>query len=197
MSLILNPAGYARYAALALLLAAGCESTPDKGAPPPAPRPPAASASAASPPRSAAPATSQSADGPPPLSNAELAGTWLGTYDAKKGEVLLPPSVKDKTHASDDGKVMTGPGKVEIVISRSGEVKGTASGALGDATLTGQLGDDGKLGVSWWPDDPRSPNAMSGTLIGLVKDSVIHAKIRAAGPNATLARESPIDLKKK
>jgi hypothetical protein len=197
MSLILNPAGYAPGVVLALLLAAGCESTPDKSAPPPPSHPPAASASAASPSKSAAPAASESVGTPPPLSNAELAGTWQGTYDAKKGAVGLPPSVKDKTRGGDEGKEIIGPGKVEIVISRAGEVKGTASGALGDATLTGRVDDAGMLGLSWFPDDPTKPIAMTGVLTGLLKGTVIQAKIRVAGPDAAIVRESPIELKKK
>src|SRR5262245_44085658 len=106
-------AGNSRCAALVLLLVAGCESTPDKSPPPPAARPSSSAASAAQPPASAAPSTSEHPSTPPPQSGAAFAGTWQGAYDAKKGSVTIPPSVKDKTHGADDGKVMTGPGKVE------------------------------------------------------------------------------------
>lgn len=198
MSLIRNLCGQIRLLALALPLAAGCDSHPDKSPPPPEPRPPAGTASAAAaPPATGAPGASQSAAPPALLSNAELAGTWQGSYDAKKGTVGLPPTVKDKTHAGDDGKAMSGPGKVEITISPAGEVKGKASGALGDATLTGRIDDGGMLGVSWFPDDATSPNAMTGVLTGLQKEGAIHGKIRVAGPDASIVREAQIDLKRK
>lgn len=197
MSLMDNLPAQTRCAALALLLLAGCESKPDKSPPPPEPRPSSPAASAAKPPQSAAPTASEQAAAPPPLSGAAFAGTWQGAYDAKKGSVVVPPSVKDKTHGADDGKAMTGQGKVEITISPSGEVKGTATGALGEATLTGKIDDTGLLGVSWFPDDPTKPNAMTGVLTGVFKESVIHAKIRVAGPDATIVRESPLDLKRK
>ena len=83
-----------------------------------------------------------------------LAGSWAGSYDAKKGEVHLPPKVKDKAIAADDGKASSGPGSVELTIGPSGEVRGKTSGALGAGTLTGHA-EGSTLRASIWPDDPQ------------------------------------------
>jgi hypothetical protein len=110
----------------------------------------------------------------------------------------MPPKVKDKARGGDDGKAMAGAGKVELTVSAEGDVRGKASGALGDATLTGKFDEAvGALRASWLPDDPTAPNAMTGVLIGFLKGDVIAAEIRVAGPDATLVRESKIELKHK
>jgi hypothetical protein len=185
---------------LLALSALGCDNKPDfpeKGPPPPPPHPPAAvidSASAAAP-ASAPPAGSIALPAP---GEGSFAGTWEGTYDAKKGAVVLPERVKDKTRGDDDGKLVSGAGKVELTVAPSGDVRGKATGALGEARLTGKL-DEGNsfLRVSWYPEDATKPNAMTGVLYGPVKDGVIVALIRVAGPDAVLVRESKIDLKKR
>ncbi len=182
------------------LSAIGCDNKPDlpeKGPPPIPPRPAevaAASASAAasgSPPPSASVAL-------PAVTDSVFAGTWEGTYDAKKGAVVLPERVKDKTRGDDNGKLMSGAGTIELVVAPGGEVRGKATGALGEARLTGKLDEGGSfLRVSWYPEDATRPNAMTGVLYGPVKDGVIAAVIRVAGPDAVLVRESKVDLKKR
>jgi hypothetical protein len=190
----------ARRAAFALLLAAGCDAgadRPDKTPPPPPPRPATETANASS----AAPTANQTApslDGGPAADSNAFAGSWQGSYDARKGAVELPPKVKDVVRGGDDGKAMVGAGNVELTISADGDVRGKASGALGTATLTGRA-DEGAaaLRASWFPDDPTAPNAMTGVLIGFLKGGVVAAEIRVAGPDATLVRESKIELKRK
>src|SRR5262245_55568216 len=59
-----------------------------------------------------------------------LAGTWEGTYDAKKGSVEMPKKVKDPARSKDDGKAASGHGTITITISPSGDVSGTGKGAL-------------------------------------------------------------------
>ena len=180
----------------------GCESKPDlpeKGPPPLPARPAATDATTAS----AAPAAGGSAApavsiAVPTTGDASLAGTWEGSYDAKKGAVVLPDRVKDKTRGSDDGKLASGPGKVELTILPTGEVRGKATGALGDARLTGRIDSaSAYLSVSWYPEDATKPNAMTGVLLGPLKDGVINAMIRVAGPDAVLVREAKIELKKR
>jgi hypothetical protein len=188
--------------ALSVSLLCACNQAPDrpdKDAPPP-PRPkavtPSSSGSGATDPEprpsSSAPA-SASASAP-----GVLTGTWEGRYDAKKGAIELPAKVKDKARAADDGKAMAGPGKVELTVLPNGEIRGKASGSLGEATLSGKVDvDGGVVRASWFPADPTAPNAMTGVLIGLLKGAEIHAQIRVAGPDATLVRESEIDLKRR
>ena len=54
-----------------------------------------------------------------------------------------------------DGKQVTGPGTVTLTIEPSGELKGTAKGALGDATLVGKV-EDGIVRASVFPDGIRA-----------------------------------------
>ncbi|MEP7122270.1 MAG: hypothetical protein ABJE95_15220 [Byssovorax sp.] len=180
-----------------LVSAIGCDNKPDlpgKGPPPLPPRPaPAAAATSAS--ASARPSASIAL---PAAGDSAFAGTWEGTYDAKKGAVVLPERVKDKTRGDDDGKLMSGAGKIELTVSPEGDVRGKATGALGEAHLTGKLDEGGSfLRVSWYPEDATRPHAMTGVLYGPVKDGVITAMIRVAGPDAVLVRESRVDLKKR
>ena len=90
--------------ALLALSLTGCENKPDlpgKGPPPLPPRPPeiaagsASAAATASAPPVASIALPAAADG-------AFAGTWEGSYDAKKGSVVLPDKVKDKTRGDDE-----------------------------------------------------------------------------------------------
>jgi hypothetical protein len=181
--------------------AIGCENKPDlpgKGPPPIPPRPTDAAAMSATAAASGSAPPSASIALPPGPADSAFAGTWEGTYDAKKGAVVLPERVKDKTRGDDDGKLMSGAGKIELTVAPGGEVRGKATGALGEAHLTGKLDEGGSfLRVSWYPDDATRPSAMTGVLYGPVKDGVIAAVIRVAGPDAVLVRESKVDLKKR
>lgn len=186
----------------AIALLAACEESPprpgepERPAPPPlqpsaAVAPPAASSAAAELPSAGAPGDTGDPKGTPAWQ-----GTWEGRYDAKKGSVVLPPKIKDAVRQKDDGKQVTGPGTVTLTIEPSGELKGTAKGALGDATLVGKI-EDGMVRASVFPEDPRAPNAMTGILVGELKENVIDGRLRVTGPDAMLVRESPVELKKK
>jgi len=135
-----------------------------------------------------------------PSGSAELSGalegTWEGRYDAKKGTVGVPPGVKDKTWVTDDGKSVIGPGTISITVTSAGEVTGKGKGALGDSTLTGKA-EGTTVRTSLLPDDPTTPQAMTGVMVAMLKDGVLRGEIRVAGPNATVVRESPIELKRK
>ncbi|MGK3984703.1 hypothetical protein WME99_16780 [Sorangium sp. So ce136] len=188
---------------LALACLAACEDSPPRPGEPeqPAPPPPQPSAAAAGSAASSAAADPAAAAGEPADAGAPQAtpawqGTWEGRYDAKKGSVVLPPKVKDAARQKDDGKQATGAGTVTLTIEASGELKGTAKGALGDATLVGKV-EDGMVRASVFPEDPRAPNAMTGILVGKLKENVIHGELRVTGPDALLVRESPVELKKK
>lgn len=140
-----------------------------------------------------APSAAQSAA---PTENASFAGDWEGAYDAKKGSVVLPSSVKDKVRKADDGKKAVGAGKVLITISAEGELAGKLEGALGKASLRGKA-EGTMVRASIFPDDPSDAFAMTGVLVGMLKDGVIAGEIRVAGPDASVVRESLIELRKK
>ncbi|XXX75709.1 hypothetical protein WMF30_49475 [Sorangium sp. So ce134] len=187
---------------LAIALLAACEESPPRPGEPERPAQPQPQPSAASAPPAASssaaelPAAGAPGDAGAPAGTPAWQGTWEGRYDAKKGSVVLPPKVKDAVRQKDDGKQATGPGTVTLTIEPSGELKGTAKGALGDATLVGKV-EDGMVRASVFPEDPRAPSAMTGILVGELKENVIEGRIRMAGPDAMLVRESAVTLKKK
>lgn len=127
---------------------------------------------------------------------AAMTGTWEGRYDAKKGSLVLPPKVKDTVRTKDDGKTAIGRGIITLRIEPDGELRGTAKGALGDATITGKV-DGEMIRASVYPDDPRGEHAMTGILVGMLKDGSIRAELRVTGPDAVLIRESDVELRPK
>jgi len=171
---------------------ASCEKA--ENTPPPAAPPVSASAPLALAPSASAPVPSAAPEAP----KSPLVGAWEGRYDAKKGAIVMPPRVKDKAHTSDDGKALIGPGKVTFEISSDGELNGKSEGALGPARLRGKVDLEGELiGAQWYPEDPRSPTAMTGVLTGHLKDGKISSIIRVAGPDAVLVREATLELEPK
>ena len=181
----------------ALTVTAGC----DLDAPPPPPEinttdpiytgaPPLVPMSTATSTDSGATTTTSAADW------AVLAGEWEGAYDAKKGAVEMPAGVKDPGHAADDGKALSGAGTVKITVTADGEVNGKSEGALGKATIRGKM--DGKmLRASFVPDDLSSKTAMTGVLVGPLKDGVVQAELRVAGGDALTVRHANFQIKKK
>lgn len=131
-----------------------------------------------------------------PSEDPSFTGVWEGSYNAKKGSVALPSNVKDKVRGGDDGKKAVGAGTVTLTISAENELVGKLDGALGKATLRGKI--DGQMvRASIFPDDPTDSSAMTGVLVGMLKDGAIVGEIRVAGPDASVVRESPIELTKK
>lgn len=129
---------------------------------------------------------------PPPST---LLGVWEASYDAKKGEVLMPELVKDEGRAKDDGKAHAGPGTVRIVVGDDGSVTGESKGALGEATFSGHA--DGNLvRAQFNPKDPAAKGAMTGVLVGLLKEGFVQAELRVAGPDALVVREAKLKLER-
>lgn len=191
---------------IALALALGLAACDDGSAPPPPPHEPAPSQEPASTaPVTPDPSTAPSPAGSPDVADAgadgglpveAFAGKWEGAYDAKKGRVAMPSGVRDDARNAEDGKAASGPGLVQLEIAANGDVTGKSQGALGPAGVRGKI--DGKmLRASFVPDDPISPRAMTGVLIGVVKGDVIQVELRVAGPDALVVRQANFDLKKK
>ena len=127
---------------------------------------------------------------------AVLSGQWEGNYDAKKGRVDMPPGVKDPGRAADDGKAVSGAGVVKLTVTPEGDVSGQSDGALGKATIRGKM--DGKmLRAQFYPDDPTAKTAMTGVLVGPLKDGVVQAELRVAGTDALVVRQANFPIKKK
>jgi hypothetical protein len=176
-----------------LLVISGCDTARNSAEPPPPPQ--AATLRAASSTASDAATAGAAIVAPDASVEPSLEGFWEAHYEAKKANVFLPAKVKDKGFEADDGKVASGPGSVEIVISSTGAVRGKVTGALGAGVLLGRA-EDGALRTQLNPVDPRAPNAMTGTVVGLVKGDVILGKIAVAGPDATVVREAGIELRR-
>ncbi len=156
--------------------------------------------------QSSAPSSSEKTASPSPTPSASaaaeiavdsvLVGTWEGKYDAKKGEVGMPPRVEDKARAKDDGKIATGAGTVTIIIGKDLELAGTSEGALGTAKLRGKVdGDD--VRAAFDPVDVQDKHGMFGIVSGKRKDDQIEAVIRVASGDALVVRESNIVLRRK
>jgi hypothetical protein len=171
--------------------AVACDSTPKRSAPAePTDPAPASSSVPTGTASSAAPSAAAPGDAP------DVEGAWEGRYESKKGSVLVPAGVKDKTWVKDDGKTAIGSGTISLSISSKGEVTGKGKGALGRQMVSGKV-DGSMIRASLMPEDPTAADAMTGVLVGAVKEGVIHGEIKVAGPDATVVREAPIELKRK
>ncbi len=185
----------------------GCQSSKDAPGREPPPQPPRPAALSASPTSSATGAAAPpgpsagvaAIDSAPAVTDGgagELAGVWVGRYDAKKGTVALPPKVKDKGLASDQGTAAVGQGSIEVAILANGDVRGKMSGALGEAEITGKL-DGGMVRAVVRPTDPYAAHAMTGIFVGERKGEALACELHVAGPDGTMIRESTVELARK
>jgi hypothetical protein len=187
---------------LAACVASACSSPPSSADAPlkPGRADARSSAPAAARPASSATATEAPHDPPSPPSVAE--GAWEGSFEAKKGSVAVPDGVNDKARAGDDGASAIGAGKVALKVTREGDVRGTMTGALGAASVTGRVdvdidGHRTVLRATVLPDDPMSKGAMTGVLVADLKGGAFVGEIKVAGPDARVVREAAIELKKR
>lgn len=174
-------------ALIALLSLAGCDTKDDAPMPPPGPALSALVEAAGS-------SASASASSAPSAPNA-MAGAWAGDFDAQKGNIELDPKIADEAWKKDDGKKAAGKGSLSLTITPEGEISGKSQGALGNLTLTGQVDGD-MVRATILPDEPTHPLAMTGVLVGKLEGDLLKGRIRVAGPDATLVREAPIELKR-
>lgn len=142
---------------------------------------------------SAAPSASAAADN---AADSVFVGTWEGRYDAKKGDVGMPPRVEDKVRNKDDGKTAIGAGTVTITIAKSLELEGASEGALGASKIRGKV-DVEEIRASFDPSDVLDKHGMYGIISGKRNGDKIEARIRVANGDATVVREAEVVLKKK
>ncbi len=185
--------------ALALIVClslVACEKGGTEGSAP-SPSPAASSATpTAAVPSGKTPDVAPSASAAVPVAPPGLMGTWEGRYDAKRGDVEMPPKVKDKVRAKDNGKAAIGPGTISITIGPDLELKGKTEGALGAAALSGKVEED-EVRATFFPDDALAKGAMFGIVQGKRKDDKIVGRIRVASGDASVVREAEIELKRK
>jgi len=164
------------FSAALAALGAGCKTQPA----PPAPAAEAAASISAS-------ATSA----PAPKAKPWFAGSFQGTYDAK----LAPVEIKVgavKEWGADDGKAMSGPGKLALTIDADGVVDGTSEGALGASHASGKVEDD-TLRVTLAPTDTAG---LRGVLVATKDGDGFRGSIEASSGDSLKVRQAPIELKK-
>jgi len=133
----------------------------------------------------------------PPAAAAKRAwfeGAWQGAFKAELQRIeLAAGGVKE--WKQDDGKLSSGPGKLELQIAADGAVSGSASGALGDLQVTGHAEAD-RVALTLTSASPdgfhgfvlasQAADGMQGTLSASSADSL---QVRQAA--VTLSRATP------
>ncbi len=125
-------------------------------------------------------------------------GSWSGQYQAERLNPLEGKNYgQQMAWIRDQGKRFVGPGTLTLTIDAQGLVEGTASGALGEATLRGRI-DEQNVALTLRPKQD-APEAFSGTLTGTKPGAELQLTLRAAsgdgkwirGGSATLTQDSP------
>jgi len=141
---------------------------------------------------SAAPAASASS-APAPVAKAKpwFSGGFSGQYQAKVAAVEVKVGAL-KEWTKDDGKLSSGPGKLELTIDDSGRVDGKSEGALGAGRVSGQVEDD-TLRVQLSPTDDAG---LHGVLVATRDGDGFKGSIEASSGDSLRVRTAPIELKK-
>ena len=172
-----------RRAALALLCAlAACKSEPTKTTAP--------SASA-----SAAPVVSASAA---PSASAAATGHYVGTYEAKPGELFVPDGGEYQgfKFRGDADAGALGPGTLSFGVDpATGVLSGELEGPLGPATITG-VAREGSLSFHLTPRDD-SAMEFRGTATGTFDGGAATGQIQASSWHANVLREASFTATKK
>ncbi|NUP09946.1 MAG: hypothetical protein HOW73_28190 [Polyangiaceae bacterium] len=124
-----------------------------------------------------------------------FAGSWKGTFDAKKAPVSLDPGVVERSWKADDGKAASGPGTIQLVVAPDGIVTGDLSGSLGEAKLTGFV-EERRLTATFTPSSQDADPAMHGTINLEAGADDWSGELRASSGDATLVRSSTLTLKR-
>jgi len=164
-------------ACAALFGIVGCKS-PASDATPSAPAAPSAAASTAS-------------AAPPAPEKPWFFGGFSGKYEAKVASVDVKVGAI-KEWSKDDGKLASGPGKLDLQIDDLGRVDGTSEGALGTSHVTGKVEDD-TLRVQLSPTDDAG---LHGVLIATRDGDGFKGSIEASSGDSLRVRTASIELKK-
>lgn len=141
---------------------------------------------------SAAPALAQSnAPAPPPKPKPWFSGGFSGEYQAKVATVDVKVGAI-KEWVKDDGKLSSGPGKLELRIDDDGLVDGTSEGALGAGHVSGKVeGDTLRVQLS-----PTDETGMHGVLVANRDGDGFKGSIEASSGDSLRVRAASIELKK-
>jgi hypothetical protein len=142
---------------------------------------------------SAAPPAASSVASDSVAPSAREAKRWNGTYESKRVALETPEKVSDVTWKQDDGTQALGKGSMTLQVS-DGIVTGEATGPLGPQRASGMF-DGETLRLTLYPEDPTTPEAMTGSGLGEVKDGALRGALRCAGPKGVVVRELVFELK--
>lgn len=160
--------------ALLLLLVVACQGSPEQA--------PAPSSSTPVAPSAAAPVASAAA-------KAWYEGAWRGTY---KAELLRLETAAGgvKQWKDDDGSKASGDGKLSLEAASDGTVTGSATGPLGDHTVSGKIEGD-RLALSLIPTQPEG---FRGVILASHSGDAIQGSLNAATGDALQARRGVVTL---
>lgn len=159
---------------LLLLLALGCKGSPEQA---PAAGSAAAPSSAAAPRASAAPAKPW------------YEGAWQGTY---KAELLRIETAAGgvKQWKEDDGSKASGEGKLSLEATSDGTVSGSATGPLGEHSVSGKVdGDRVALSLT-----PAQADGFRGVILASQADGGIQGTLNASTGDSLQARRATVTL---
>jgi len=120
-----------------------------------------------------------------------FAGGFSGQYQAKVAPVEIKAGAI-KEWSKDDGKLASGPGKIDLAIDDAGQVEGTSEGALGVGHVAGRVEDD-TLHVQLSPTDDTG---LHGVLVATRDGDGFKGSIEASSGDSLTVRTANIELKK-
>jgi hypothetical protein len=157
-----------------LLFIVACKGSPESAAP-------AASGAAA---QSAAAAPVASAP-----AKASYEGAWQGTYKAELLRIETTAGAV-KQWKDDDGSKASGDGKLSFVAASDGTVTGSASGPLGQHTISGKIEGD-RVALSLIPAEA---DGFRGVILASQSGDAIQGTLSAATGDALQARRGTVTL---
>ena len=172
-----------RLSVLLVLTGLSACSKPSEGGAPPAPVVPAsAPVKQAPPPKPAAPATS----------------SWTGTYKAAPGPFYVPegPEWKGVHFRGEDASTALGEGPMTVTFDpKDNRLHGTASGPIGDVTLSGAI-TKGEYAFTVARKDPRDRGPV-GTGVATLAAEALTGTLRLSAADGRVLREAPFHLTRK
>lgn len=157
-----------------LVLLLGCKGSPEQAP---------AAGSAAAPPPAAAPTASAASAKP------WYEGAWQGTY---KAELLRIETAAGgvKQWKEDDGSKASGEGKLSLEATSDGNVTGSATGPLGEHSVSGKVdGDRVALSLT-----PTQADGFRGLILASQADGGMQGTLNASTGDSLQARRATVTL---
>lgn len=149
---------------------------------------------------SPAPASSSAAPVARPAASAPTAASasaFGGTYTAKAASVDIGNGDKAVKWPPNPATGALGAGTIDLgVANPGGEVRGTATGSLGDMVVSGRF-DGHDLVANLTPKNPNADDAMTGVMMLVADGAAMRGTLRASGKDARVVREAAVELSRK